>query len=373
MIPLFKVAMNPDMSSVTQVLSSGFITQGPKVEEFEKLLGDYIGNKVLTLNSATSGLTLAIRLLGVNPGDEVLSCPLTCTATNWPILANNLKIKWVDVDKSNANMDLKDLKNKISEKTKIILVVHWGGTPIDLDELKEIQKYCFEKYGFTPMIIEDCAHAFGAEYKGKKLGNHGNICVFSFQAIKHLTTGDGGMIILPNEELYQRAKLLRWYGIDRNERNFNLKDFRLEKDIKEWGYKFHMNDISASIGIANFNIAIQNLELHRKNAQTFFEKLKNVRGLTLLENDIKSAWWIYSFKIQKKQEFINFMKDKGVTVSQVHNRNDNHSCVSEFKTILPNLDSLEMELICIPVGWWLTDTNISYIVEQIVEFSKFLI
>lgn len=397
-IPLFKVAMNPNVGQdTTPILTSGFITQGPKVEQFEKRLSEYIGNPyLLTLNSATSGLTLALRLLfkfpderhectssgsiggasefkenGLQPGDEVLTTALTCTATNWPILANNLKIKWVDIDRNTGNLNLTDLKNKLSPTTKVIMVVHWGGYPNDLDKLAEIQDYCLTKFGHKPMIIEDCAHAFGAEYKGVKLGNR-NICVFSFQAIKHLTTGDGGMITLPCENLYNRAKLLRWYGIDRNARNFNLKDFRLEKDIEEWGYKFHMNDISATIGLSNFDLAISNLEQHRQNASFYFNQLKEVDGLVLMENDtsVNPSWWIYSMKIlnNRKQQFIEYMKENGIIASQVHNRNDNHTCVSEFKSNLTELDKLEMELICIPVGWWLTKENLEYIVQKIKEF-----
>lgn len=356
MIPLFKVAMNPKVSEQLEpILTGGFITQGPQVEEFEKRLGEYIGNPyVLTLNSATSGLTLALRLLNLQPLDEVLSSALTCTATNWPILANNLNIKWVDVDTSTCNLDLTDLSNKISNKTKAIMAIHWGGTPNDLDKLAV----------FGLPVIEDCAHAFGAEYKGKKLGNHGNICVFSFQAIKHLTTGDGGMIVLPTRELYERAKLLRWYGIDRNARNFNLKDFRLEKDILEWGYKFHMNDINATIGIANMQLAIDNLKKHQENAQYYFLNIKP-NGCQLMENNQTSSWWIFTIKIQRKQEFINYMKEQGIIVSQVHNRNDKHSCVAQFKTNLPNLDQLENEIVCIPVGWWLTQQDLDKIITCI--------
>ena len=378
MLSLFKVAMNPNVSDfVNPVLQSGFITQGPKVKEFEKQLSDYVGNdKLLTLNAATSGLTLALRLLfksdgewpGMVKGDEVLTSALTCTATNWPILANDLNIKWVDVDQNTANMNLDDLKDKLSPTTKVILVVHWGGTPTNLNKLKELQDYSFDTFGFRPMIIEDCAHAFGSEYEGRKLGCHGNICVFSFQAIKHLTTGDGGMIILPNDSLYERAKLLRWYGIDRNARNFNRKDFRLEKDIAEWGYKFHMNDISATIGLSNLSLAIENSGKHQANAKYFSEHLRNIEGVTLMKHDDSSSYWIYSMKVDRKQDFINFMKDNGIAASQVHNRNDNHSCVSKYKTCLPNLDQLEDRLICIPVGWWLTQENLEHIVEKVKEF-----
>jgi dTDP-4-amino-4,6-dideoxygalactose transaminase len=120
-------------------------------------------------------------------------------------------------------MDLVDLERKLTPQTKIIMVVHWGGYPNDLDKLKEIQNKCFKMYGFKPIIIEDAAHAFGSKYDGKLLGNHGNIVMYSLQAIKHVTSVDGGVLILPNIETYNKVKLLRWYGIDRST---NKKDFR---------------------------------------------------------------------------------------------------------------------------------------------------
>jgi dTDP-4-amino-4,6-dideoxygalactose transaminase len=256
MISLFKVFMNDNAGEeVNKILYSGFIGQGKKVEEFEDLLKNYFRNYlVLTTNAATSAEHLALHLLknpsvnkissdnsgirnltdshwpGINPGDEVLTTPLTCTATNWPILANGLNIKWVDVDPNTCNMDLDDLARKITPKTKAIMVVHWGGYPLDLDKLKEIQNKASSIIGFKPAIIEDCAHSLGSSYKGKKIGNHGNICTFSFQAIKHLTTGDGGALVVPHKDLYDRGKLLRWYGIDRET---NSKDFRCEDDIKD--------------------------------------------------------------------------------------------------------------------------------------------
>ena len=228
-VPLFKVFMAPTAApEVTKVLNSGYIGQGPKVEELESDLRDYFNHDYcVTLNSATSGLHLALQLLkkpfksrssvwaGLEDGDEVLSTPLTCTATSFPILANNLKIKWVDVDPKTMNMDLDDLARKITPKTKVIMLVHWGGMPLDLDKVKEIQNKAQAMFGFKPAVIEDCAHSFGSMYKGKKIGTHGNICVFSLQAIKHITSIDGGVMILPHPELYKRAKLLRWYGIDR--------------------------------------------------------------------------------------------------------------------------------------------------------------
>jgi len=247
------------------------------------------------------------------------------------------------------------------------MVVHWGGYPVDLDRLREIQLNTQHLYGFKPAIIEDCAHAFGSTYKGKKIGSHGNICTFSFQAIKHLTTGDGGCIVFPHENQVKRAKLLRWYGIDRDD---NRKDFRCENDIPEIGFKMHMNDINAAIGIKNFLPVIEeNLIRTIDNANFYNEELSNVPGVTLLENksDRQSTYWIYTIKVERQQEFMEKMKECNIMVSRVHERNDIHSCVSEFRSHLPNLDKLVKEMICIPVGWWVTPEDRQYIVDCIKD------
>ena len=273
-IPLFKVFMSDTAGEeVAKILNSGYIGQGPKVDEFENKLMDFFGRDyVLTLNSGTSSLHLGLRLLknktqtwpGLEDGDEVLATSLTCTASNFPILSNNLNIKWVDIDPGTLNMDLDDLARKITPKTKVIMLVHWGGYPNDLDRIKQIQDKCFEMYGFRPAVIEDGAHSFGSKYKGKYLGNHGNIVMYSFQAIKHITSIDGGLLILPHKELYNRGKLLRWYGIDRDS---NRKDFRCEADIEEWGYKFHMNDVCATVGMENLKHVNDIVGRHQSNAK----------------------------------------------------------------------------------------------------------
>jgi len=368
------------LEPLNKVLMSGFVTQGKEVDKYETELKKFIGNEnLLTVNSGTSGLTLAMRLLknkdesfdwpGFNENDIVLTPSLTCFATTCSILANNVKIRWIDVDLNTANIDLKDLKSKLNKYTKVIYLVHWGGMPLDLEELDKICNEHKLKYGFKPMIVEDCAHAFGAEFNGKKLGNHGNICVFSTQAIKHLTSGDGGFITLPYKSLYDRCKLLRWFGIDRDKRNYKKKDFRLEDNILEYGYKFHMNDINATIGLYNLPHIPKLIEKNRNNGIYFDKNLKNLKNIKLMKNDNKfnSSYWLYTIRIlnDKKQDFIDKMKEVRIISSQVHNRNDIYSSVDEFKEKLPNLDILEKELVCIPVGWWLKEEDLNYIVEQI--------
>jgi len=380
-IPLFKVYMSDEsVSRTVDVLRSGFIGQGPVVDEFEAMVKEkFSWDYVLTVNSATSAEHLALHLLkekgrtltvfnsswpGMEPGDEVLATPLTCTASNWPILANGFKIKWVDIDPETLNMDLDDLARKIGPKTKAIMVVHWGGYPIDLDRLKAIQERAKDLYGFKPAIIEDCAHAMGSKYKGRPIGSHGNICTFSLQAIKHVTSGDGGLLFLPHNELYRRGKLLRWYGIDRET---NRKDFRCEADIPEWGFKFHMNDINAAIGMGNMKDMDWIVSRHRDNASFYDKELSGIDGIRLLkrEEGHDSAFWIYSILVDRKTDFQRCMKDRGIATSQVHERNDIHSTVREYASLLPNLDATTPMLSSIPVGWWVSEEDRERIVECI--------
>lgn len=363
-----------------QTLYSGAITQGPRVEEFESELRALFNHPyIVTLNSGTSGLILALRLIQekykragtpLSPETEVLSTPLTCMATNIPIVTNGMKIKWVDVDKTTGLIDLQDLEQKITQNTKIITFVHWGGNPVDMDTLNQILDKKEKELGFRPIVIEDCAHAFLSEYKGKKLGTDGNYAIFSLQAIKHLTTGDGGLLFCPDQESYDQARLLRWYGIDRDKRNYKGKDFRLEADVADWGYKFHMNDINATIGLHNLPHIQGLIEIARRNAAYYDDNIKSSH-ITIANprsSDYKSAYWLYTLLVDDKAAFIEHMKLHGITTSQVHQRNDVHSCFKEFKQPLPNLDYIEKHIVCIPVGWWVTPSDCKHIVDTINQF-----
>jgi len=386
-IELFKVFMAPTAAEeVGKVLNSGYIGQGPKVEEFEGILKKHFNHDyVLSLNSGTSGLHLALHLLkeptklnrnhhgvafetsdwpGLEYGDEVLATPMTCTASNWPILANGLKIKWVDIDPKTLNMDLDDLARKITPKTKVIMLVHWGGYPNDLDRIKEIQAMAYKLYGFKPAVIEDGAHSFGSEYKGKPIGSHGNLTMYSLQAIKHMTSIDGGLLLCPHKELYRRGKLMRWYGIDRDG---DRKDFRCEADVEEWGFKFHMNDVCATVGIENLKHFNTIINSHKTNAKLYDSSLKNVNGVTLLDRQHghDSSFWIYSMLVENRDGFYKWMKECNISVSQVHERNDKHTCVREFRSQLPNLEKTIGKMVSIPVGWWLTNEEKEYIVDCI--------
>ena len=390
-IELFKVFMaDTAAEEVSKVLNSGYIGQGPKVEEFETQLKTRFSYDYLqTVNTGTSALHLALHLLkkpstnpknyqgivhydsqwpGLKPDDEVLATAMTCTASNWPVLANGLKLKWVDIDPTTLNMDLDDLARKITSKTKVIMLVHWGGYPNDLDKIKRIQDKAQQIYGFRPAVIEDGAHSFGSEYKGKPIGTHGNLTMFSLQAIKHVTSVDGGLLLSPHKKLHDRGKLSRWYGIDRDG---DRKDFRCEANIEEWGYKFHMNDVCATVGIENMKHADDIISKHRANAAYYDENLQNVKGVNLLKREVgfKSAFWIYSLLVDDRDSFYKHMDRCNIAVSQVHERNDKHSCVQEFVTQLPNLDKTIGKIVNIPVGWWVTKEQREYIVESIKKWK----
>lgn len=361
-ISLFKVFMSDKCKEeIGLVLQSGFIGQGPKVEEFEKLLRVYLETPYInTVNSGTSALHLAIHLIKefeTTERNEIISVPLTCTATNSSITTNKLKIKWADTDTNTCNINLADLENKIDEKTLAVMIVHWAGYPVDMNSLNQILDRAEAKFGYRPYIIEDCAHAFGSTYEGRKLGTN-NFAAYSFQAIKHLTTGDGGVLVCPNEYFHKKAKLLRWYGLDRT----GKADFRCEQLIEEAGYKFHMNDIAATMGIENFKEINKIVSKHIENGKYLQENLKGVR---LLESkpDRQSSHWIFTIMVDKRDDFVNYMKEKGIATSRVHDRNDKHPCFKEFSVDLPNTTYVCNNMICIPCGWWLERQDMEYIVE----------
>lgn len=392
-VPLFKVFMSEEaVAAASEVLRSGYIGQGAQVDEFESEISSFLQvDYVLTTNSATSAESLVYYMLkepslyklatpfdpvqqsdliqwpGLQDGDEVLASPLTCTATNWPILNNGLNIKWVDTCPETLGPDLDDLKRKLSPRTKLISIVHWGGYPVDLRALYRIQRDCQAKYGFFPLIVEDCAHALGSKFEDKPLGSHGNIATFSFQAIKHVTSVDGGLLVAPSQDFYRRAKLLRWYGIDRES---NRRDFRCEADIPEVGFKYHMNDVSAAIGRANLCQYQFISEGFRRSSDYYRKHLEDVPGLDLLQpltNDRDFTPWLFSVAVERKHDFYKKMHDRGIVVSQVHERNDKHTCVKNYQSFLPSLDKICTTLICLPCGWWVNEEDLQYICDTIKE------
>lgn len=366
MIPMHKVFMPDNIEEVIdplrEILKSGWIGEGKKVLEFEKQVGDFIGCKnVVALNSCTSALQLALRLCGVGVGDEVITTAMTCMATNEPIVLTGATPVWADVQPGTGNIDPKSILQKIGIRTKVIMVVHWGGYPCDLDEITAIA----QEHGLR--VIEDCAHAWGSVYKDKIIGCHSDFACFSTQAIKHITTGDGGILVCKDSKDYERARSLKWFGIDREHRCENSLGIA-EWDIVEAGYKFHMNDIAATIGLAQFPYLNDLVTKRRTNAAYFDANLQDLPKVELLDqsDDRKSSYWLYTIKVQARERFIKFMAHNGISTSIVHARNDTHSIFANYNSAgLKGLDLFSESMVCIPVGQWVGADEREKIVQAI--------
>ncbi|HSV09963.1 MAG TPA: DegT/DnrJ/EryC1/StrS family aminotransferase [Hanamia sp.] len=351
MIQLVKTCLPPQeilMPKLEEVLYSGYIAQGEIVEDFERKFENYIGKGYsLSLNSGTAALHIALILAGVKIGDEVISTPLTAEPTNVAIKMAGAKVRWADIDFNTGNISPDSIEKAINKKTKAIIVVDYAGIPADIKRIQEISL----KYNIP--VIEDAAHALGAKFNGKRTGNHFPFTVFSFQAIKHLTTIDGGMLQIQNKQLYEKGKLIRWFGLDK-------KKSRLQNNITIQGYKYHMNNINALIGLIQLQNIENVLEKYIHNGKYLDENLKNTEGVDLIKYYPKSepSYWLYTLKVENRAAFIRKMTENGIMASELHKRNDTHTYLNDFPTRLPTMDKFYEKLVHIPCGWWLTKEDL---------------
>lgn len=357
MIPLIKPFLPPKnklLPVIEDVLYSGYIAQGPKVSQFDNKLADLISNPfTLSLNSGTSSLVLALILSGVKEGDEVISTAMTAEPTNTSILNLGAKVIFSDVEADTGLICPVSIRSKITDNTRAILIVHYAGMVCNMDEINLISKE------FNLPIIEDCAHSFMAEYLGMPLGFHSDYACFSFQAIKHMTTIDGGMIAFKKKEDYNRAKSLRWFGLS--------KDVpRDQNAIEEAGYKFNMNDVNAAIGNLQLDYLDSNVYRYIENGRYLDLNLVNTNGVNLIRyhKNTSPSYWLYTLLVENRKDFIRALNDRGISASTLHIRNDKHPCFNS-KVILPNLDKFYSKFVHIPCGWWVGDEEREIIVEAI--------
>jgi perosamine synthetase len=349
------------ISNVNQVLSTTFISAGSKAEEFEKKLESSL--KIInpvSLNSGTSALHLGLTLAGVGPGDEVILPAQTFIATGLVVLMLGAKPVFADIQLDSGNIDPESIYKKISPRTKAIIPVHWSGYPCDMDEICEIA----QKHNLS--VLEDAAHAIGSYYKGKPIGTLSRFTAFSFQAIKHLTTGDGGLLCCLNHEDYYRAKRLRWFDIDRDNSKSTLLGER-QYDAENIGFKYHMNDLAASIGLGNLENLYKILEHHRSIAKKYETGLKNIPGLTQMKykNDRLSSYWFYQLKVENRDGFIRSLKEEGFPVSVVHQRIDRNAVFGGVNTDLVNQGIFNDVQIALPIHMGMNMEDIDSIIQII--------
>jgi len=335
-----------------------WIGEGPLVKEFEEKLKVRFGFKhCVALHSGTAALRLALALCGVGPGDEVITTAQTCTATNTPILEQFARPVFADIQYLTGNIDWTDVGHRVTERTKAIMCVHWAGYPCDMDELQAVA----DEHGLP--VIQDGAHALGATYKGFPVGVLADFFMTSFQAIKQLTCGDGGLLAMLDEDTYNAARRRRWFGIDRDNRVVDEETGYSYWNQSEVGYKMQMNDIAAAIGLGNLRDWSFIVSLRQEIARIYRSTLAGVPGVTLFENafDRQSANWLFTMHVEDRPAFRRMMAGRGIEASVVHIRNDRHDVFGPLREDLPVTDRYERTNISIPLHTGMTVADAEFV------------
>ena len=345
------------MPRLRDILYSGQISEGEPVAEFERRFGAYVqAPNVLSFYSGTAALHEALLLAGVQPGDEVISTAMTAEPTNTAIAQTGARIVWADVDPANGNVTGESVRAVISDRTKAIMVVHYGGIPAPIDAIRAAAA---ER---KIPIIEDAAHALGAKYAGRPLGSHSEFVMFSLQAIKHMTTVDGGMLTVRDPANLPRGRLLRWFGIDRQAP-------RVDVDVSTLGFKYHMNNVTATIGLVQLEYVQGVVDRYIKNGRGFDASLRGIPGISLAEWDPKAepSYWFYTLFAERRDDLARKLTERGIANGLVHKRNDRHSLFAASEGPLPGLDRFWNSMLHIPCGFWVSDEDRERIVETIRE------
>ncbi|HEU5046483.1 MAG TPA: DegT/DnrJ/EryC1/StrS aminotransferase family protein [Rickettsiales bacterium] len=299
-------------ADVEAVLRSGWLTTGPRVAQFEQDLSAYFGGRaVRCLASATAGLQLALMAIGLKPGDEVITTPLTFVATLNTIVQAGGKPVLVDIDPDTRNMDVKQLGRAITAKTRAIMPVHFAGLPVDMDPVYELAK----QYGLR--VIEDTAHAIGAEYKGKRIGSFGDIAVMSFHPNKNMTTGEGGAVVTDDKEVLRQIERLRFHGIDREAFNRFSKGGSQHYDVVLPGFKYNMMDIQAAIGLRQLPMLDGFIDSRKVLVEEYRKRLSGIKALSLPTDPSYShrhAWHLLTALVPERDAFIEKMKEKNIGI-----------------------------------------------------------
>jgi perosamine synthetase len=346
---------------VAKVLETTMLSEGAIVKSFEDRLASDLGlSHPVAVNSGTSALHLALALAGVGPGDEVICPAQTFVATATAVLQQGAVPVFADIHYEDGNIDPQSIARKTTGKTKAIMVVHWAGYPCDLDEIQNIA----DKNNL--IVIEDAAHAPGATYKGRPVGTISDFTCFSFQAIKHITTGDGGAVCCKYEAAARSALSRRWFGIDRLNSKPSLLGERAY-DIAELGYKYHLNDYAAALGLANLDGFKERLARRRAVAARYRQQLGGVAGLTLFwaAPDRESAYWLFGMHVERRLDFIRALQGRDVTASVVHQRIDRNSIFGGLRQDLIEQAKFDETQIHIPLHDGLSDADAAHIIEAV--------
>lgn len=358
LIPIVKVRMPPSdelMPQLEAVLYSGMLAEGESVYEFERRFSKHFGlSEVLGFSSGSGALHVALLSCGVEPGDEVITTSMTAEPTNTTILQVGAKPVFADVEAETGNLDPASVEELIGPRTRAILVVHYAGYPVKLKQFRELA----DRHGI--MLIEDCAHALGALYDGGPIGSFGDAAIFSFQAIKHMTTIDGGALVLRDRLLLNEARRLRWFGLEKGVP-------RTEIDIVRAGFKYNMTNVAAAIGLIQLDGIDGDISRHKSNGRFFDEQLAGIPGLSIvpIEPASRPSYWIYTLLADDTCGVERCLAGAGIQASKLHRPNHLHSVFAPYRRHLPGLDAFYERLIHIPCGWWVDHQQRELIVSAL--------
>jgi perosamine synthetase len=349
------------VANAVATLRSGLISEGKQVKRFEEELTARLGIvRPVALNSGTTALHLALVLAGVRAGDQVIIPPQTFIATGMAVLMQGAVPVFADIQYETGNIDPNSIRKKITRRTKAIIPVHWAGYPCDLDEISEIAR------AENLAVIEDAAHALGATYHGESIGAISRFTCFSFQAIKHLTTGDGGALCCLRPEDEKRARIRRWFCIDRDNSTPSFLGERVY-DADEVGYKYHLNDLGAAIGLGNLEEFPKALGRLREISSRYRREFTTVPGITLLESkdDRVSACWLFTLLAERRDDFLRALQGRGVPASVLHQRIDRNSVFGGLRKDLPNIAWFNDHQASVPLHAGLSDDEVETVIGAV--------
>lgn len=362
MIPIFAPRV-PEavVERVATTLRAGWLSEGKQVREFEEKFADKFRlPRALAVNSGTAALHLALLCAGVEPGHEVILPAQTFVATAMAVLLVGGTPVFADIQPGGPNIDPADIEPRITPRTRAIIVVHYGGYPCDMDEINDIAL----RHGLK--VIEDAAHALGATYRNRPIGALADSAIFSFQAIKQLTTGDGGMLVCRDADAHQQAYRQRWFGIDRANRKPSALG-QPEWDITELGFKYHMNDVAAAMGLAQLECFASAQERRQAMHRLYRAELAQATGLCLLEekDDRAGACWLFTVRVEQRLEFIRALKSRGVECAVWHQRIDGNSLFGGERSDLPNQARFDETQVSIPLRDTLSDEQVATVLRAV--------
>lgn len=361
-----------DIQAVVEVLKSDYLTTGPLITKFEQIVANYVGAKyAVAVSNGTAALHVACLAAGIKEGDEVITTPITFVASANCVLYCGATPVFADINPETYNIDPNDIKKKITSKTKAIIAVHFTGQPCELDEIHEIA----EEYNL--LVIEDAAHSLGAKYKSKMIGSISNLTTFSFHPVKHITTGEGGMITTNDGDLYKKLLLFRSHGITREPSEMNTYDGDWYYQQMDLGYNYRITDIQCALGISQMN-KIDKFILRRKEiAARYNELLNDCSGIILPKqlDGCNNSWHLYVIQVVGKgrKYIFNELRNKNIGVNVHYIPVYTQPYYKEHgydKVICPHSEEVYQNFISLPMYFTLTNEEQDYVINQLKELLK---